>query len=332
MSALGSIGSRLREPRTRRVLTVLAVLWLVTIPFTTTAYITEVFFTGLVFVMLGVSWNLVAGYAGQISLGHAAFFGFGAFVSAWLTSPGRAGLPESIQMPVVVAIAGGALAAAILALVVGPVMFRLTGHYFAIGTLALASIIQLILLDQRQFSGGSTGYYVQQSFGDDLMFLLALATTVGMYLVYRRIVASPSGLGMRAIHDDEGAASSLGVYPLKFKMYAFVVSSAMAGIAGGFWAQYTLFISADSTLSVVWMVDTLVIVVLGGMGSLLGPVYGAWLFLGLDTVLQRVGGEFATTVEGTLIIAFVLLAPKGVNGILRTWFDDDESGTAADHN
>ncbi|WP_435181108.1 branched-chain amino acid ABC transporter permease [Halorussus sp. AFM4] len=314
------------------------VLYLVAVPFITTAYVTEIFFTGLVFVMLGVSWNLLAGYAGQVSLGHAAFFGIGAFVAAWVTTPTRAGLPEALSLPgapglvtVLFALVVGTLAAALLAAVTGPIMFRLTGHYFAIGTLALASIIKLVMVDARGLTGGSTGYYVSGYVGDDGMFLLTLAATLGIVAVTYRIVDSPSGLGMRAIHDDEDAASSLGVNPLKYKLYAFVLSSGMAGLAGGLYAQFTLYVNPDSTLNVVWMVDTLVVVILGGMGTVLGPLFGAGLFVGLDTLLRSFAGEFATTIEGALIILFMLFAPQGVYGfVIDRYRDEDEPPAATD--
>jgi branched-chain amino acid transport system permease protein len=299
------------------------------VPFSTTAFVTELAFTGLIFVMLGVSWNLLAGYAGQISLGHAAFFGIGAFVSAWLTTPTRAGLPESLQMPVAVALVAAAVAAGLLALVTGPVMFRLSGHYFAIGTLALAAIIQLLLLDQRSISGGSTGYYVRGSVGEDAMYLVALAVTVAMVLVTYRIVTHSLGLGMRAVHGDEQAASSLGVDPLKYKMYAFVISSLMAGLAGGTYAQFTLYVNPESTLGVVWMIDTLVVVILGGMGTMVGPILGAGLFLLIDNGLRAVAGGFATTVEGALIILFIVFAPAGLYGVLEERYLSKDDGDGA---
>ena len=302
--------------RRRVAVFVVGVLALAAVPYSTTAYVTELVFTALVFVMLGVSWNLVAGYAGQISLGHHAFFGLGAFVSAWLTTPTRAGLPESIQSPALLAILVGALVAGVLALVLGPLLFRLTGHYFAIGTLAVAAIIQLVLLDQRRFSGGSTGYYVRNSVEHETVYLLMLLATVAAILLTYAIVHSRSGLGMRAIHDDEDAASSLGVNPLRYKLMSFAVASGMAGLAGGFFAQFSGYINADSTLGVTYMVDTLVVVVLGGMGTMAGPLLGTGLFLTLDTALQRTGSDFATTIEGALIIIFVIFVPGGLYKLL----------------
>ncbi|GAA0243328.1 branched-chain amino acid ABC transporter permease [Haladaptatus pallidirubidus] len=306
----------------RRILavSVLVVLLLAVVPFVTNASITEIAFTGLVFVMLGVSWNLLAGYAGQISLGHAAFFGMGAFVSAWVTTPARAGLPTSLEMPILVSLPVGGLAAAIIALVIGPIMFRLRGHYFAIGTLALAAIIQLLMLDQRQFTGGSTGYYIDSDVLPEVMFIVALFATVLTVAVTYQITRSSPGLAMKAIHSDESAASSLGVNPLKYKMYAFVVSSFFAGLTGALYAQYTLYVNPETTLGVVWTIDTLVIVILGGMGSMAGPIFGAFLFLGLDNALTPLVGGLATSVEGFLIILIIIFLPNGLYGVIRKRF------------
>jgi branched-chain amino acid transport system permease protein len=318
--------------RRRTAVAVVVLLALAIVPFTTTAYVTQLAFTGLVFVMLGVSWNLLAGYAGQVSLGHAAFFGIGAYVAAWLTTPTRAGLPESVQTPALVALLLAAVAAALVALVTGPVMFRLTGHYFAIGTLALAAIIQLVLLDQRRFSGGSTGYYIQEGLSADVMYLVALVVAVGMVVATYLVVNSRIGLGMRAIHGGEGAASSLGVNPLKYKLYAFVISSFMAGLTGGLYALFMLYINPESTLSVTWMIDTLIVVILGGMGTMLGPLLGAGLLLVLDNALRAVAGEFATTVEGLLIILFMVFAPSGLYGLIEDRYlgGDEPEGAEAE--
>lgn len=309
----------------------LVVVVLMAVPFTTTESLTGLVVTGLVFVMLGVSWNLLAGYAGQISLGHAAFFGMGAFVAAWLTTPSGAGFPTSIQLPILVAIVVGGLAAALIALLIGPIIFRLRGHYFAIGTLALASVIELVMLDQRSYTGGSTGYYVQGDLSidalgvthGDVMFFLTLFTTIATVAITYYIVRGAGGLGMKAIHDDEGAASSLGVNPLKYKMYAFVVSSFFAGLAGALYGHYTLYINPESTLSVTWTIDSLVVVILGGMGTFAGPLLGAGLFLVLDNALATVVGSLSTTVEGALIILFIIYLPQGLYGLVDDYLVTD---------
>jgi len=317
-------GESLLGNRLVQVASVVTVLSLLVVPFTTTAYVTEVVLTGLVFVMLGVSWNLLAGFAGQISLGHAAFFGMGAFVSAWLSTPSGANLPEAIQLPILVAIPIGGLVAALLSLVIGPIIFRLSGHYFAIGTLALAAIVELVMLDQRELTGGSTGYYVQGALEipalsashEDVLYLLTVVATVITVLVTYRIVRGSGGLAMRAIHDDEEAASSLGVNPLKYKLYAFVVSSFFAGLAGALYGHFTLYINPESTLAVGWTIDSLIVVILGGMGAFAGPLLGAVLFLLLDNGLTALVGGLATATEGILIILFIIFLPQGLYGLV----------------
>ncbi|MFD1686962.1 branched-chain amino acid ABC transporter permease [Halobellus litoreus] len=329
-------GESLATDRRVQGLGVLAVLWLVTVPFTTTDSLTGLVLTGLVFVMLGVSWNLLAGYAGQISLGHAAFFGMGAFVSAWLTTPSAAGFPASVQLPIIPAVVVGAVASALIALVIGPVIFRLSGHYFAIGTLALAAVIELVMLDRRDLTGGATGYYVQGdlslgeaiSHGDTMFFLTLVATILTVVITYL-IVRGPTGLGMKAIHDDEDAASSLGVNPLKYKMYAFVVSSFFAGLAGALYGHYTLYINAQSTLAVTWTIDSLVIVILGGMGTFAGPIFGSALFLLLDNGLSAIVGGFSSAVEGILIILFIIFLPTGLYGLIKQYLVEETVETDA---
>lgn len=316
------------------LLAVLAV-FLAVVPYVpgSSAHDIQVLHTGLVFVMLGVSWNLIAGYAGQISLGHAAFFGIGAYVSGWLVSPGKIpgwlGSPlASLPMTPLLAVVLGALAAGVVALLIGPAMFRLRGHYFAIGTLALAAIIQLFMNNAQEFSGGASGFFVTA--GKDLslpggatmsfsvlQYYYAVVAAVLMILVGYYVYHAKLGLGMRAIDGDEAAADSLGVDPFRYKMYAFVLSSFLAGVAGALVAQYTLYLNPSSTLSVTWTIDALVIVILGGMGSVFGPLFGAGIFLVIDTYLSTIVGGLSTSVEGVLIILFVLFLPNGLYGYIE---------------
>lgn len=324
----GSFVRAMLGDRRRVAIATVTVLAFAVMPFVTERWLLEqVFFPVLVFVILGVSWDIIGGYAGQISLGHAAFFGFGAYVSAWLTTPTRADFPEWIQSPVIVAILGAALAAGLLALVIGPVIFRLTGHYFAIGTLALAAIIELILSNERRFSGGSSGYFVDSGdAGYQLLFLLTLAVTVVTVIVSYYIVSSRWGLAMRAIHDDETAASSLGINPLKYKLIAFGIGSAMAGMAGGLYGQYTGYLNPADVLGLHWMVEALVVVVLGGMGTITGPILGAGLFVGLDWVLGEVASGYGTAIEGLLIILFMIYMPQGLYGIITDRVGETSEG------
>lgn len=295
---------------------------LVAAPFVVGIYYAEIVVTGLVFVMLATSWNLLGGYTGQISLGHAAFFGLGAYISAWLTSPAVAGFPAWIALPPVVAILVGGVAMAVISIFLGPFFFRLRGHYFAVGTLALAAIVQILMNTSASISGGATGYSLNN--GDPFVaYFYALLATIACLATTYHVVGSKSGIGMRAVKGDESAASSLGVNPLRYKIYAFVYASFWAGIAGGVYAQYTLYINPQSTLAVGWTVNTLVIVILGGIGTLLGPIVGSVLFLVLDNLLQNWVGGLSVTIEGVLIMLFILVLPYGVYGYYRERFVPD---------
>lgn len=301
------------EGRTPRLAVgAVVVVALLLIPPTTTTSIEGLVFEAMVYAMLAISWNIIAGYAGQVSLGHAAFFGFGAYVSAWLTTPTAAGLPENIAVPAVVAVLVGGLATALLSGLLGPVIFRLRGHYFSIGTLALAAIIQLLLNNARSVSGGATGYYVQNSLGSVGVYYLAVVALVVVFGVSYWMRNNRLGLAMRAINDDQDAANSLGVWPLRYKMWAFVLSALFAGVAGGLYGQYTLYLNASSTLDVSWMIDTLAIVILGGIGTVLGPLFGTVLFMVLDNVFQSFAAGLATAIEGALLVVFIVFIPGGL--------------------
>ncbi|MCO8255067.1 branched-chain amino acid ABC transporter permease [Haladaptatus sp. AB618] len=302
---------------------------LLLVPLVASNYGEDLVLQALVFAILAISWNLLAGYAGQISLGHAAFFGIGAYVSAWLTTPSAAGLPEWLLVPAVLAILVGGVAAAVLALLTGPAMFRLRGHYFAIGTLALAAIIQLLLNNERSLSGGATGFYVHNELGEVGVYYLAVLALIVIFLVTYYLKRGRLGLGVQAVRDDEDAASTLGVNPLRYKMWAFLLSSFFAGIAGGLYGQYTLYLNASSTLGVAWTIDTLVIVILGGMGTVYGPLFGTAVFMLIDKLFSQVAGGLATTLEGVLIILFVIFLPQGLYGYVHEQFVDDV-GTEAE--
>jgi len=302
---------------------VACVVALLLVPTLTSNYVEKLVLKGVVFAILAISWNMLAGYAGQISLGHAAFFGLGAYISAWVTTPSAAGFPEWLAMPALVAIVVGGLGAAILALLTGPAMFRLRGHYFAIGTLALAAIIQLLLNNMQSLSGGATGYYVQNNFGSAAVFYLAVLALVAVFAVTYYMMKGRLGLGMQAIRDDQDAASTLGVSPLRYKMWAFVVSSFFAGVAGGLYAQHAMYVNASTTLGVSWTIDTLVIVILGGMGTMIGPLLGAGIFMAIDNLLTDLVGVLATSLEGILIALFVIFAPQGLYGFLKDRFLDE---------
>ena len=273
----------------------------------------------------GVAWNILGGYAGQVSLGHAAFFGTGAYVSSLLSL--RLGLSPWLGM-----LAGGCAAAA-LALVVGWPCFRLRGHYFAMATIAVGEIVQAVA-NGWQALGGAVGLYLPLEERGFWGFVfnrsklpyhyvalgLLLVTLVANWLVARSHV----GYYLRAIKDEPDAARSLGVSLTRYKLVAIALSSFLAATGGTLYAQKELFIDPGSTLSTGLSIKMALVAILGGAGTLLGPVLGAVVLVAIEEVSRMVfGGTGRGTdlvVYGLLIVLIAVYRPGGIMGfVLERW-------------
>lgn len=255
----------------------------------------------LLYIILASSWNILGGYTGQTSLGHAAFFGLGTLATRLLWIKG---------FPLVLSLlAGGGLAVA-LALVIGIPAFKLRGVYFAIGTLAMGQILNVTIgnlfptiaaLPVQALSTYQLAprYYVS--------LLLAIVTLGSTYLLVR----SRLGLGMMAVREDEDAAESLGVSSLWHKLLALVISAFLAGLAGGLFAYYHVSYYYQFPFTPVWSFDPLTMVFIGGQGTIIGPVVGAVFFVLLRELLVLNVGEYHLLVFGSLFILVVLFLPGG---------------------
>lgn len=269
----------------------------------------------LVFVTaaLASSWNIIGGFAGQVSLGHAAFFGLGSLVTRNLW------LDQSLPFPV--AFAAGGLAAAAAAFVLGYPGLRLKGIYFSIGTLALAEAIRIMAgnffptvtalpIDAAQSSGLVSRYYL--SLG---VLLACVAAT--LYLMHSRL-----GLGMQSVREDEDAARSIGVNVFLHKLTAFVVSAGLAGLAGGSFAYWFASYYPSLPFGPEYTFNALIVVFVGGIGTLAGPLIGAVFFVLVQNLLAVNLVDFHLLIFGVLFVLVVLLFPGGlVEGWdrLRTW-------------
>jgi len=254
------------------------------------------------YVTLGQSWNVLGGFAGQVNLGHAAFFGTGALVTRMLWA---AGVPFPAAF-----LAGGAAAAA-GAVVIGLPTFRLRGAYFAIGTLAVGEALRITIGNQFPLITTlpveiiasydlASRYYL--SLG------LAIATTLAAYLVLR----SGLSLGMLAIREDEQAAEATGVSPLRTKLAALLISSFFAGLAGGTFAYHQVGYYPSHPFSPVWTFDALLVVLIGGVGTLVGPILGAAFFTLVREVLAVNLVQAHQVIFGALFILVVLALPGGL--------------------
>ena len=259
-------------------------------------------FLVLLSITLAEAWNIVAGYAGQVNLGHAAFFGTGALVTRTLWIEG---------VPVVLATAAGAATATVFALVIGAAAFRLRGAYFAIGTLALGEIMRSTInnvLPEISTLPAATiaGYHLTRR------FYLALALAAISVIAVAALASSRLGLGMRAIREDEDAAEAAGVGALMLKLLALALSTALAGLAGGLFAYYHISYYPAHPFGPHWTFDALLMTFIGGVGTLQGPVFGAVLYVVLKEYLALHWVDVHLLIFGALFVGIVLLLPGGL--------------------
>ncbi len=258
------------------------------------------------YVTLAQSWNILGGYAGQVNLGHAAFFGVGTLVTrvAWL---GGWPLPAAL-------LAGGAAGVGI-ALAIGLPTFRLRGVYFSVGTLALAEMLRITITNtQPNVSALPVGQLVEYSLQP--RYYLALGLAAACVAATYALERSRLGLGMVAVREDEEAAEATGVDALRHKLAALVLSSLFAGLAGGTFAYYHVSYYLYLPFSPIWTFDPLLCAFIGGVGTVLGPVVGAAFFVVLREVLAQALVEAHLIVFGVLFILVVLLLP---GGLVEVW-------------
>jgi branched-chain amino acid transport system permease protein len=270
---------------------------------------------GTIFAMyavLALSWNFIGGMAGYPSFATAAFFGLGAYASGLLQGKG---------VPMPLAWAAGAAVAALFAAVIGLAILHLKGHYFAIASLALAEVLRE-LVNSSEFTGGGMGLNLpiprwgvqaQAQVFFAAMLLLATATAAVTILVQR----SRLGFALRCIQQNEDAAVILGVDARLSKTAAFVLSAVFAGGAGAIYASWVHYIEPGDVFDILLAVKPLVMVLLGGLGTLFGPVIGAAVFLALEEVVWRNFLTMHAGVLGALIVALVLFLPGGIVSRLR---------------
>jgi branched-chain amino acid transport system permease protein len=256
----------------------------------------------LLSVTLAESWNIVAGYAGQVNLGHAAFFGLGALVARMLWVRG---------VPIVFAMGAGAVVATAFALCIGVAAFRLRGAYFAIGTLALGEILRSTVGNVfPEISTLPTASIAAYQLSHRYYLALALATvSVSAVAV---LAASRLGLGMQAIREDQEAAEASGVGALTLKLTALALSTGLAGLAGGLFAYYYISYYPSHPFGPQWTFDALLMTFIGGVGTVHGPILGAVLYVFLKEYLAVRWVDFHVLIFGVLFILIVLLLPGGL--------------------
>jgi branched-chain amino acid transport system permease protein len=269
----------------------------------------------LCFAIFACAFNLLLGFSGMLSFGHAAFFGSSAYVTGWLaTAHGWGAVSATVA---------GIFVAAILGVVVGVIAIRRRGIYFAMITLALAQLVYFVCLE-APFTGGENGlqgvprgslFEILQLKSDVVMYYLVVAAFFAVFFFIRRVVHSPFGQVLKAIRENEPRAVSLGYDINRYKLVAFVLSATLAGFAG----SLKVLVLGFATLSDVQQANSgevILMTLLGGTGTFFGPVIGAAIVVTLQEYLSDIVGGWVTVIIGAVFIACVLLFRRGVVGEL----------------
>lgn len=278
------------------------------------SHVMNVMVTLFTYIILAQSWNLIGGYTGQVNLGIVAFFGISTMTTHFLWKAGA---------PVYVAMCGGCLSSVVLATFIGLPTLRLRGMYFAVGTLALAQAAQTIVSNifTRQVSMPAS---LSSTYSLTPRYYVGLFLVVTTVAVVYAVARSKPGLAMVAVRDDEQAAQVTGVKVFKYKVIALLISAVLAGLAGGFHAYVRLsFWQISAVFSPGWTFDALLAVVIGGAGTLFGPVVGSLFLVVLSEVFANTLGQAHLIVFGFLFILVVLFLPQGIVGgadLFRHWF------------
>ncbi len=279
----------------------------------------------LIFATLGEAWNLITGFAGQTSFGHAAFFGIGAYTSAVMFY--RYGVTPWLGM-----ILGGSIASTVAAVMSYP-CFRLKGHYFAIATLAVAEIIKQVFVSWS-YVEGATGisipiirrssnflirlFYLQ--FSDKLPWVyISLALFTAVIFLSSYLENSKMGYYLKAIRESHEVAEAIGINPTNCKLHAMIISAFISALCGSVYAQYILYIDPFMMFSLDISMKIVLLTVLGGIGNIYGPIIGAAIFIPLSEFTRIKLGGSGTGIDlmiyGLLIVIITCFQPKGVIGI-----------------
>jgi branched-chain amino acid transport system permease protein len=272
----------------------------------------------LCFAIFAMAFNLLLGYTGLLSFGHAAFFGGAAYITAYLL--------QTVHLTPELALRGGVGAAAAAGLVIGAIAIRRQGIYFAMVTLALAYMLSFFFLE-ASFTGGENGlqgvprgklFGLIPLDGDLALYFFVLVIFVAVFLLVLRVVHSPYGQVLKAIRENEPRAISLGYNVDRYKLLAFVLSAALAGLGG---ALKVMVLHLATLQDVRWEQsgEVILMTLLGGMGTFAGPVVGAFTVVGLQNYLSDRAGSWTTVIIGAIFVLCVVAFRKGFVGELLAW-------------
>jgi branched-chain amino acid transport system permease protein len=261
------------------------------------------------YAILALSWNVVGGFAGYPSFATAAFFGFGAYTVGVLLNNGL-----SLALSIAIAF----VASFVLATLLGAVLLRLRGHYFAIASLSLVEVLRELTNNATDLTGGGMGLNIPLAAGSGIMadatffFFAMWGLLLATALMVIAVSASKLGFGLNCIRQNETAANMVGLNATLYKSIAFGLSACFVAAAGGIYAAWVHYIDPSDVFDVLYSVKPIVMALMGGLGSPLGVVSGAFIYLGLEEVVWRNYIQIHSGVLGVLIVMLLLFLPHGV--------------------
>lgn len=308
----------MKADRVERVSLIVLMVAAVLFPFFSNRYIMSIGISMLVMALLGQSWNIMSGYAGQFSFGHAAFFGVGAYTSSILYID--YGVSPWLGM------FAGMLAAILVGVLIGFLSFRyqLKGDFFALVTLAFAEILRVLFNNTKALKGAGgilipyKDVWQEFQFADDRIFYFIILAMVVLATVYIAVMRRGKfGICLIAIKENQNAAMSLGVPALRYKLTAMAISAAIAAMAGTFYAQYYGFIDPGVVFAASISVEAIVPCIIGGAGTLSGPLFGALIIIPLQELSSNLFNGVSglnMIIYGLLIVFFIVFCPHGIYG------------------
>jgi len=282
---------------------------LAVLPFVFPSYRIAFLVTTFMYIALASSWNIVSGYTGYISFGHAAFFGLGAYTAALLIL--------RLDVHWVLAVLAGGLLAAVVAAPLGFILLRLRGPYFTISMLGLSVALQIVALSWTSLTRGGSGLNLPPTLNLTQSYFAMGLTTVTVVLVSYRILTSRYGLRLIAIREDEAAAESMGIDTTLHKVSAFVISAFFPGVLGGIYAWYLAYIDPTSVFRPILSVGMVIMAMFGGAGTVIGPIIGGLVLSAIAEAFWARLPELHQGAFGLLIVVVVLFMPGGVVNLLR---------------
>ncbi|HYL14427.1 MAG TPA: branched-chain amino acid ABC transporter permease [Terriglobales bacterium] len=269
-------------------------------------------FTTFLWVTTSIAWNLLGGFAGQVSFGFAVFYGMGAYTTALLMNAGVNPYPAFLA---------SAVTAALVSLVVGLPAFRLRGPYFAIATIGISEAVRVVMTNLG-FTGGASGYRIveHRPFRQLEHYYTALLLAAIAFAISALVAHAKFGLGLQAIRQDEDAAADVGVNPYTYKLAVHGLAAGLTGVAGGVFARYAAFIHPGGVFGFHTSVHILLMPVIGGIGTVWGPVLGGFVFGIVEEEIVASFPQVHLLIYGSLLILIILFEPGGILGGARKLF------------